>query len=336
MTRISKGAAKRTFGTFLDRRDVDPQLARFASEAAQRARLGGAADKKLNRVAYEILRSNGTSDATLTVDAEWAAYLTALPKYDVVGVSAHLRPLLAFLSWRVKPLAEFRNVHHMIVDEAQDVHPLEWELLNYINKGSWTLLGDLNQRRSDFTYSSWEQAQQALGVRGEEATPVIHTLERGYRSTRQILRFANKLLNRGDRELESLQDGVDPLIHKARRDDLGLTAVLESVELLARHPGGTAAVLTADPRPVEAAFRSLDWMQPKDANYWMNGDESITLMTPDQARGLEFDGVVVVEPSAFPLNFGRHGPLYTSLTRGNRELVVVHSQPLPGPLTPRK
>lgn len=46
-------------------------------------------------------------------------------------------------------------------------------------------------------------------------------------------------------------------------------------------------------------------------------------------RGLEFDAVIVVEPSDFPKNFGRHGPLYTALTRPNRELVVVHSRALP-------
>ena len=47
------------------------------------------------------------------------------------------------------------------------------------------------------------------------------------------------------------------------------------------------------------------------------------------ARGLEFDGVVVVEPADFPENLGKHGRLYTALTRANKELTVVHSRPLP-------
>ncbi len=53
------------------------------------------------------------------------------------------------------------------------------------------------------------------------------------------------------------------------------------------------------------------------------------VLRPEEARGLEFDAVVVVEPSDFPEKVGRHGTLYTSLTRANQELVVVHSKPLP-------
>jgi len=61
----------------------------------------------------------------------------------------------------------------------------------------------------------------------------------------------------------------------------------------------------------------------------------IRLITPDHARGVEFDAVVVVEPAAFPRNLGRFGPLCTSLTRANRELNVVHAQSLPEALRRR-
>ena len=50
---------------------------------------------------------------------------------------------------------------------------------------------------------------------------------------------------------------------------------------------------------------------------------------PVFARGLEFVGVVVVEPADFQPKLGRHGSLCTALTRGNQELVVVHSKALP-------
>lgn len=53
---------------------------------------------------------------------------------------------------------------------------------------------------------------------------------------------------------------------------------------------------------------------------------------PDDARGLEFDGVVVVEPADIPRNNDPFGSLYTSLTRATNELIVVHSRDLPGRL----
>ena len=57
---------------------------------------------------------------------------------------------------------------------------------------------------------------------------------------------------------------------------------------------------------------------------WSIDGRNVRVLAPDAARGLEFDAVVVVEPSEFPKSFGRHGPLYTALTRANRELAIVH------------
>lgn len=66
-----------------------------------------------------------------------------------------------------------------------------------------------------------------------------------------------------------------------------------------------------------------------DMRLWIYNGTEVAVLQPDSARGLEFDAVVVVEPADFPSNYGRQGPLYTALTRANRELVVVHSKPLP-------
>ena len=61
----------------------------------------------------------------------------------------------------------------------------------------------------------------------------------------------------------------------------------------------------------------------------------LTVARPVLARGLEFDAVVVVEPADFEPNLGRHGKLYTSLTRANHELVVIHGKAIPRELRGR-
>ena len=82
------------------------------------------------------------------------------------------------------------------------------------------------------------------------------------------------------------------------------------------------------------ALLGAGWQpEPGLAHAWDRADgRRLSVLTPDAARGLEWDGVVVVEPAAFPYNRGRRGALYTSLTRANRELVVVHARRLPGKL----
>jgi superfamily I DNA and RNA helicase len=72
-----------------------------------------------------------------------------------------------------------------------------------------------------------------------------------------------------------------------------------------------------------------------EASTWLKDGKSLRLLPPDRARGLEFDGVVVIEPAAFPENVGRQGVLYTALTRANRHLTVVHTSALPGGMKAR-
>jgi superfamily I DNA/RNA helicase len=60
--------------------------------------------------------------------------------------------------------------------------------------------------------------------------------------------------------------------------------------------------------------------------------ESVPLLTPRQAKGLEFDHVVVVEPALIAASPQGLRELYVALTRPTKTLVVVHARPLPGEL----
>ena len=103
-------------------------------------------------------------------------------------------PLIAFIKWEIAKPPELANIEHVIVDEAQDVTPLEWLLLDEINVAdAWTILGDLNQRRSDHTLGNWAHVLDVIAI--DEETP-IRRMKRGYRSTKPILEFANRLLPR--------------------------------------------------------------------------------------------------------------------------------------------
>ena len=98
-----------------------------------------------------------------------------------------------------------------------------------------------------------------------------------------------------------------------------------------------ALLRALDPSRIRSLIRNEGWQaQRGDQRFWNEADQQVVVLPPDEARGLEFDGVVVSQPADFSENFGRRGPLYTSLTRPNRELSVVHSKPLPEELRPRK
>jgi DNA helicase-2/ATP-dependent DNA helicase PcrA len=277
---------------------------------------------------YQYMRTN-VHFRSLPQVVRWVPYLKSLPPYAEAKTNIHALKLLKALgddkfrrcgdldrNWSLS------SIQHVVVDEAQDVTADEWAMLQSVNRGSWTILGDLNQRRADRTPNSWEAILVAAGL--PSSTRRVH-LERGYRSTVPILRYANRLLPPDAPTPMALQiDGPEPKVVTDVVERLPKAVLREARELCAKY-SGTIAVISPEPGRILPEFRG-------DL-----GVERVQLLTPDQARGLEFDAVIVVEPADFRRNDRRHGPLYTSLTRPNKELVVVHTKPLPPQLrtTPR-
>lgn len=306
-------------------RDVDWELGRFARRAILRLREANGAIPSSEQV-YEYLRSNS---GAITTDQDWNAYFRGLPAFSQAVTTMAHSPLLAFIRWEVDAPADLKGVEHIIIDEAQDVTPLGWLLLDEINEAdTWTILGDLNQRRSDHTPPNWAQILELIAI--DENTPV-RELTRGYRSTRPILEFARRLLPRGERAVSAFQEeGPAPTVEKVRPTELGNAVVAQVDRLLTAYPVGTVAVIGPDTRAVRRSLRSHGWVGSlHDPSPWERDGREVTVVDPDSARGVEFDAVVVVEPADFKQNYGHQGPLYTALTRPNRELVVVHSKPLP-------
>jgi hypothetical protein len=308
--------------------DADSLLGRLSRLAIDLCRQ--ASDKTISReMVYECLRQNKAGGRPLTRKADWASYLRSLPPYKkALGLRAQ-RPLLAFIEWEIARPVDLGQVSHVIVDEAQDITPLEWCLLHSINRdNAWTILGDLNQRRSDHTLSSWDDVFDELAL--DPGTKIRH-LARAYRSTKPILEFANKLLPRKQRPSEAFQyQGPEPKVTKVKDSGLGSAVCDEVRRLTDDYPLGTVAIITVRPEPITKSLRKVGWTATSiDMRLWQLGGAEVAVLQPDSARGLEFDAVIVIEPADFPKNYGRQGPLYTALTRANRELAVVHSKPLP-------
>lgn len=321
--------------------DVDSRLAVLVSDALGRLRrdrrLSGNATQDV-RQTFDLLRSNGEAARVLTNDDEWRSYLARLPAFPVALERRSLQPLLAWISWKVNPSSDFGSFSHIVVDEAQDILPLEWTLLDAMNSGgAWTILGDMNQRRSDYALHTWTHVADELGILDDDGLAPLRHLERGYRSTQPIIQYANRLLPRSERAMLSLQqEGDAPDVTRVSPKVLASSAAARAEQLAALHPTGTVAVISVGPDDVRQVLRRGGWLTTRSPRTLAREGIELTVLHPDDARGLEFDAVVVVEPASFTPNVGRHGQLYTALSRANRSLSVVHSQPLPEALKDRR
>jgi DNA helicase IV len=214
-----------------------------------------------------------------------------------------------------------RTYGHVIVDEAQDLSPMQ--LLAISRRaidGSLTILGDVAQATGPVVYRRWQELEPYL----PEAELSIEELRHAYRVPAEIMDFALPLLDRIAPEVEPplayRKGGDPPRLVRVEEKDL-LPAALREVAALAEQDGLLAVIVP----------RALAGVLPAGGELF---DElSVPVLTPRQAKGLEFDHVVVVEPAAVT-DDGDRGlrELYVALTRPTKTLVVVHARPLPEPL----
>lgn len=222
-----------------------------------------------------------------------------------------------------------RTYGHAVVDEAQDLSAMELRAVaRRCPSRSMTVLGDLAQATAPAALSSWEDAVVHLG---SPATASIEELELGYRVPLPILELANRLLPvvaPGVRPARSVRlDGAAPVILDVGAEELaGRTAAL--VATLAAN-WGSVGVIAPVPLvgPLGAAFRQAGVAYGTGSRGGLGG--VVTLLEPPEAKGLEFDAVVVVEPAAVYDDERGGRLLYIALTRAVQELVIVHAAPLP-------
>lgn len=316
-----------------DHNDIDARARQFALRAeslvVQQSLVSSGPTARRDHVeaVYTLIRSNGLSDRPISTAADDIAWMSGLPEFAKAIRLRRYLALMAQISLAFQPVPHTDQCQHIVVDEAQDISPIEWNVLEqYLRpSGHWTLVGDMNQRRSDTTYRSWADISDHLGLGdGDEALRPTALL-RGYRSTTPILRFADRLLPKAERGATSIQqEGPEPTVqHVPALGSLIPEAVVAAQRLIRTHPHGTVAIITVDPGPLIQWLGKQGWRRGETMNIWISDDKVIRVFVPESARGLEFDAVVVLEPGAFPENLGREGQLYTSVTRANRELTVL-------------
>lgn len=220
---------------------------------------------------------------------------------------------------------------HLVVDEAQELSSMMWRLLaRRCPVRSWTVVGDLAQRGSAAGTTSWAGPLDTLAQgRWRERQLTV-----SYRTPGRVLAVADGMARANGlpvTKVDSVREGdVDPAAYLRTAGDPG--AVLDVVDaLLADSAEGTVAVVAplqeiADLTSVLAAARPGQVGDAGTAALTVR----VSVLAPEQVKGLEFDDVVVVEPAAIVIASRRGlSDLYVALSRPTRRLVVVHAEPLP-------
>jgi hypothetical protein len=187
---------------------------------------------------------------------------------------------------------------HIVVDEAQELTDAEWQMLLFrCPSRSFTIVGDRAQARHGFT-ESWRERLARIGFDRIR----LATLSINYRTPEEVMAEAEPVIRAvlPDANVPiSIRSSGIPVLH-GPASELGL--VLD--EWLATHAEGIACVIG------DATFRATS---------------RVRSLTPELAKGLEFDLVVLVDPEAFGKGIEGAVDRYVAMTRATQQLVILTS-----------
>jgi len=227
---------------------------------------------------------------------------------------------------------DIRTYGHIVVDEVQDLTPMQLRMVSRRSlNGSMTVVGDIAQATGALAPNDWGDVLRHLP---DQKPSRVIGLSVGYRIPAQIMALANQVMlaatptlraptsvRHSDEVPEFVSTTSEALLVEVARATRSLTDEITE---------GTIAVVAPDSM-VEAVSGALDAAGIEHARATRNVLEmGVTVVPVSVVKGLELDGVVVVEPSQVVAE-EQQGlrALYVALTRSTRRLVIVHSDALP-------
>ncbi len=214
---------------------------------------------------------------------------------------------------------------HVLVDEAQDVSPMQWRMLRRRGaSASWTIVGDPAQSSLTDTQEANRAIEEIIGT-----APVRHfRLSTNYRSPSEVFNLAAKVVvaDFPDADLPTAvrSTGHEPQLlmpaDAAPENPTIPAAMINIVRSLLAEVEGTIGVICPPSTKDELATHFERAGLP--------GAERVVVITAQQAKGLEYDAVLVITPDDIVAESpGGVRALYVALTRPTQRLVTLDAAP---------
>ena len=204
-----------------------------------------------------------------------------------------LAPIL-YLAIKLEGKKATKDYRHVVIDEAQDYSPLQFKVVRELTGTKYfTVVGDVNQRL--IKYSDLAPMME-LGKIFDDVNPDIYNLNKSYRSTYEIMEYANKYLDE-DRIIPIVRHGKPVQEIEFHNDEELSESIIESLKEFSNEGLESIAIITRDKEELEKVYNLISnkvhlvKFDNEDVLY-----KGGNVIIPSYfAKGLEFDGVIIVD-----------------------------------------
>ncbi|MDZ5254254.1 HelD family protein [Clostridium sp. LIBA-8841] len=204
-----------------------------------------------------------------------------------------LAPML-YLAIKLEGKKASKDYRHVVIDEAQDYSPLQFKVVRELTGTKYfTIVGDVNQRLVKYLdVASMMELEKIFN----DVNPEIYDLNKSYRSTYEIIEYANKYLNE-DRIIPLVRHGKPVEELEFNNTEEFVDTVIESLREFSNDGLESIAIITRDKKELDMVYNLIS-----DKVHLVKFDNEDVLykggnvIIPSYfAKGLEFDGVIMVD-----------------------------------------
>lgn len=249
---------------------------------------------------YKILFSNEAYFYSLLQNSNPSQNIKNIWKYTKENLEADSlyyddAIAIAYLYLKIYGTNKYKNIKQVVIDEAQDYYPLQYEIFNFLfSNAKFTILGDMKQtlaKKEDISF--YEQIQKILNKKKSS----LIMLDKSFRCTNEILNFSLKFIEQSSQIKSFNRNGDSPKVYIADNSEIFIDEIVKEINLCQEKGFQSICLICKTEKNSTYLFNKIK--HKLDIQLIKNGSVSdlqgVFILPVYMSKGLEFDTVLICD-----------------------------------------
>ena len=249
---------------------------------------------------YKILFSNEAYFYSLLQNSNPSQNIKNIWKYTKENLEADSlyyddAIAIAYLYLKIYGTNKYKNIKQVVIDEAQDYYPLQYEIFNLLfSNAKFTILGDMKQtlaKKEDISF--YEQIQKILNKKKSS----LIMLDKSFRCTNEILNFSLKFIEKSSQIKSFNRNGDSPKVYIADNSEIFIDEIVKEINLCQEKGFQSICLICKTEKNSIYLFNKIK--HKLDIQLIKNGSVSdlqgVFILPVYMSKGLEFDTVLICD-----------------------------------------